>query len=80
MNAQELKFDLMQWLENLNDLRTLQQLAALKEKLSATGDATRQGEPFTEAEFVSRIEAARSRIKNGQFTTMEELEKEMEGW
>lgn len=81
MDTQGIKLDLIQWLATLQDVKILQHIASLKEQASKKpNNYILPGEPMTEEEFVGRIQAARSRIQDGQFTTMEDLEKEMETW
>lgn len=81
MDTQGIKLDLIQWLANLQDVKIIQHIASIKEQQSQkTNHYILPGEPMTEDEFVGRIQSARSRIQNGQFTTMEDLEKEMETW
>lgn len=81
MDTRGIKLDLIQWLANLQDVKILQQIASLKETQSNEGqNYVVPGDPMTKDELVIRIQAAQNRIQNGQFTTMEDLEKEMEEW
>lgn len=43
-------------------------------------DSTLPGEPMSNETLKNRIRAAKSRIRSGQFTTQEDLEKEMKEW
>ncbi|REE05637.1 hypothetical protein [Marinoscillum furvescens] len=43
-------------------------------------DYTLSGEPMNEETLKQRVRDAKSRIGSGQFTTQEDLEKEMEEW
>ena len=43
-------------------------------------DYTLPGEPMSEATLKQRVKAAKSRISSGQFTSQEDLEKEMKEW
>lgn len=38
------------------------------------------GKPLTQTELFQLVEAARERVANGDFTTMIDLEKEIEEW
>jgi len=41
---------------------------------------TSKGEPITKSKLIERVRAASSRVKSGQYTTQEDLEKESENW
>ncbi|QTD36333.1 hypothetical protein JL193_09165 [Polaribacter batillariae] len=41
---------------------------------------TVQGEPLTKEMYVEKIKKAEKSVKNGYFTTVEDLEKEVENW
>ena len=43
-------------------------------------DYTLPGEPMSEETLRQRARAAKSRIESGQFTSQEDLEREMEEW
>jgi hypothetical protein len=81
MDTQEIKLDLIQWLATLKDVKILQQIAYLKEQQADKGsEYLVPGKPMAEEELMGRIQAARQRIEDGQFTTMDNLEKEMQEW
>jgi len=41
---------------------------------------TTKGDPITKTGLVSRARAASARVKSGEYTTQEDLEKESENW
>jgi hypothetical protein len=61
------------------DARLLKMLYAVAKEYTRE-DYTLPGEPMSKETLKKRIHAAKSRIKDGQFTTQEDLEKEMEEW
>jgi len=78
MGAAQIKEELYHYIEEA-DARLLKMLYALA-KTYTQEDDTLPGEPMSKETLKSRIRAAKSRIDAGQFTTQEDLEKEMKGW
>ncbi len=78
MGAVQIREELYHFIEEA-DTRLLKMLYAVAKEYNQE-DYTLPGEPMSQATLKKRIRAARSRIENGQFTTQEDLEKEMEEW
>jgi hypothetical protein len=74
MNIEVTKYELLNKLMSTNDERLLEQLLAVFKK------SDKQNERITISQYNKELEAAESRIKNGKFTTHEDLEREIEGW
>ena len=83
MNTQSIKLDLIRWLAALDDIKIIQQVLSLKEANSGserTANHILPGEPMSMEELQARIVAAQTSVRNGNFTTMEDLEQEMKEW
>ena len=77
MGTAQLREELHKYIDQADD----RILRLVKEMFQAdTDDYTLPGEPMTEETLKQRVGAAKSRISSGQFTSQEDLEKEMEEW
>ncbi|MEM6718751.1 MAG: hypothetical protein AAF611_05540 [Bacteroidota bacterium] len=85
MGAKELRNKIIQLLEtdNINYLKTVFEFAE-KQKLNTDDKTiiayTVQGEALTESEYINKIKEAEASVKAGNFTSVEDLEKEAEKW
>lgn len=61
------------------DSRLLKMLYAVAKEYSGE-NYTLPGKPMTEKILKTRIQAAKQRITSGQFTSQQDLEKEMKVW
>ena len=78
MGAVQIKEELYHFIEGA-DSRLLKVLYAVAKEYNQD-DSIVAGEPMSKDVLKGRINAAKSRIKAGQFTTQEQLEKEMNEW
>jgi hypothetical protein len=78
MSTVELKKELQQYIDK-GDKKLLQMMQALA-KAYFEEDHTLSGEPMSVAEYKGRIMQAKANITAGNFTTQEDLEREMEQW
>ena len=75
------KNELVNWLLNLNDESKLKKIIALKSVLDKEVVAhTISGYPVDKDEYINMVKEADERISAGKFTTIEDLEKEIENW
>jgi hypothetical protein len=81
MNIAAKKIELMDWLLHIDDEIKLKKIIALKSVLDKAIVAhTISGYPIDKEEYITMIKEADERISSGKFTTMEDLEKEIENW
>ena len=78
MGAVQIKEELYKFIEGA-DSRLLKVLYAVAKEYNQD-DYIVSGEPMSKEVLKGRINAAKSRIKSGQFTTQKQLEKEMNEW
>ena len=75
------KIELMDWLLHINDESKLKKIIALNSVLDQKVVAhTISGYPIDKEEYVVMVKEADERISSGQYTTIEDLEKEIERW
>lgn len=75
------KIELMDWLLHINDESKLKKIMALKTVLDKEAIShTISGYPVDKEEYVSMVKEADERITSGNYTTIEDLEKEIENW
>lgn len=75
------KNELVNWLLNVNDESKLKKIIALKSILDKEVVAhTISGYPVDKEEYINMVKEADERISSGKFTTIEDLEKEIENW
>jgi hypothetical protein len=69
------------WLLALDDESKLKKIIALKSVLDKEVVAhTISGYPIDKEEYINMVKEADKRIASGKYTTMEDLEKEIENW
>ncbi len=75
------KMELMDWLLHIDDESKLRKIFALKSILDKEVVAhTISGYPVDKKEYINMVKEADERISSGKFTTIEDLEKEIENW
>ena len=75
------KNELVNRLLNLNDESKLKKIIALKSILDKEVVAqTISGYPVDKEEYINMVKEADERISSGKYTTIEDLEKEIENW
>ena len=75
------KIELMDWLLHINDESKLKKIFALKSVLDNEVVAhTISGYPVDKEEYINMVKEADERISQGKYTTIEDLEKEIESW
>ena len=78
---QQKKNELVNWLLSLNDESKLKKIIALKSVLDNEVVAhTVSGYPVDKEEYINMVKEADERISQGKYTTIEDLEKEIESW
>lgn len=81
MNIAAKKIELIDWLLQINDESKLRKVLALKAVLDKEVVAhTIGGYPVDKVEYLNMVKEADERISSGKYTTMEDLEKEIENW
>lgn len=75
--ASVLDKELIKYFTKLNEPQKKSLLEMIKSFLKPTGDALT---PVTIEEYNKELDEAMQRINHGDFTTLEELEKEMQSW
>jgi hypothetical protein len=79
MDVAARKMELVDWLLHINDESKLKKILALKSVLDKEVVArTVSGYPVDKEEYINRIEEADERISSGKYTTIEDLEKEID--
>jgi glucosamine 6-phosphate synthetase-like amidotransferase/phosphosugar isomerase protein len=75
------KSELLDWLLHLKDESKLKKIIAFKSIIDNEVVAhTVSGYPIDKQEYVNMVKEADERISSGKYTTMEDLEKEIENW
>lgn len=75
------KIELMNWLLHITDESKLKKILAFKTILDKEVVAYNiKGYPVTKEEYIAMVHEADVRIASGDYTTIEDLEKEMENW
>lgn len=77
MGTTQLREELHQYIDQADD-RILRLVRGMFQ--ADIDDYTLPGEPMSEDTLTQRVRAAKSRISSGQFTSQEDLEREMEEW
>lgn len=78
MGAPKIKEELYQMIEN-GDAKLIKMLFAVAKEYSKD-DFTLPGQPMSSNELKQRIRSAKTKISKGEFTSQEDLEKEMKEW
>lgn len=75
------KLELVDWLLQIEDESKLKKVLAFKTILDKNAVAYDvKGYPVTKDEYINMVHEADERISIGNFTTIEDLEKEIENW
>ena len=75
------KLELVDWLLQIEDESMLKKVLAFKTILDKNAVAYDvKGYPVTKDEYINMVREADERISIGNFTTIEDLEKEIENW
>lgn len=82
MEAQTIKVDLHRMIDNISDVSFLNALREIikKGEQEPIVAYSVKGEPITKSQYIQDIKAAQERVKAGQYTSVEDLEKESEQW
>lgn len=81
MDIASKKLELVEWLLHINDEAKLKKVIALKSVLEKEVVAnTISGYPIDREEYIQMVKEADERISSGKYTTMEDLEREIENW
>lgn len=81
MNIAAKKIELMDWLLHINDETKLKKVLAFKtilDKEVVVYDV--KGYPVSKEEYISMVNEADERVSSGKFTTINDLENEIESW
>lgn len=81
MDISAKKLELLDWLLHIEDESKLKKVLAFKhilDKEVLVYDA--KGCPVSKEEYINLVNEADERISSGKFTTLEDLEKEIENW
>lgn len=81
MDISAKKLELLDWLLHIEDESKLKKVLAFKhilDKEVVAHDA--KGYPVSKEEYINMVNEADERISSGKFTTIEDLEKEIENW
>lgn len=79
MDIDARKIELMDWLLHINDESKLKKIIALKSVLDKEVVAhTISGYPVDKQEYINMVKDADERISSGKYTTIEDLEKEID--
>ena len=79
MDIQATKLSVMQKIMSVTTESLLQKINQLLDNEMTVGYTTK-GEPLTKAQYNARLEEAERQIKAGEYTTHEDLKKEIENW
>ena len=75
------KSELLDWLLQLKDESKINKILAFKTIIeNETVAYSIKGYPIDKQEYINLVKEADERITSGQFTTIEDLEKEIENW
>ena len=81
MSTAELRKELHRFIDYADDTFLKMVRAMIKEyKKSEIAGYNIDGSPITQKALESRVNAASKRVKEGHYTTQEEVEKEMGNW
>jgi hypothetical protein len=81
MDISAKKLELLDWLLHIEDEFKLKKVLAFKlilDKEVVAHDV--KGYPVSKDEYINMVNEADERISSGKFTTIEDLEKEIENW
>lgn len=85
MGAVELRNKIIQLLntDNISYLKDIFEFAEKQKSNTSDDDVvayTVQGEPLTKSMYIQKVKDAEASVKAGNYTTVEDLEKEAENW
>jgi uncharacterized protein YihD (DUF1040 family) len=81
MNIAAKKIELMDWLLHINDESRLKRVLAFKTTLDEEIIAYDiKGNPVSKDEYINMVHKADESISSGKYTTVDDLEKEIENW
>lgn len=80
MDLQAEKYLLIEELMKVQDIKMITQLKTILHNRDQVVAYETDGQPITESQMRSDILEAKERIKSGQYTTQEDLEREAENW
>ena len=80
MDLQAEKCLLIEELMKVQDIKMITQLKTILHNRDQVIAYEADGQPITESQMRSDILEAKERIKSGQYTTQEDLEREAENW
>lgn len=81
MDIASKKLELLDWLLHLKDESKIKKILAFKTILdNETIAHTATGYPVDKEEYIQMVKEADTRITSGNYTTLEDLEKEIENW
>lgn len=84
MSLEEKRKQLAEWILS-SDEATLNKVEEVRAAYDTASDeeivaVTVQGQPLTKKQYIARIDEARAQFKRGEYTSQEDLEKEMLNW
>ncbi len=79
MDTLQIKKELHQYIDN-GDERFLRLVHTIAKNYNSSEDFSLPGSPMEIETYRKRIREAKERVREGYFTTHEDLEKEMEQW
>jgi len=71
---------LLQWLQHTQTQWVLEKIAELKEHEINSNLEAKYFPPMTFSDYSKRIDEARTQVKLGQVTSLEDFENEVKGW
>ena len=81
MDIASKKLELLDWLLHLKDESKIKKILAFKTILdNETIAHTVTGYPVDKEEYIQMVKEADTRITSGNYTSLEDLEKEIENW
>jgi hypothetical protein len=81
MNVLARKMELMDWLLHIEDESKIEKILTLKATMDIDIVAYDvRGYSITKEDYIDRVHEADERISKGNFTTVEDLEKEIDNW
>lgn len=79
MDLQTTKINLMQKIMNVSKASLLDKISNILDEEMTVG-YTSDGKPLTKQQYNERLQLAEKQIESGDYTTQEDLEKEIENW
>ncbi len=79
MSLESIKIDIAKQLFNIDKMTVLEQIKRILEKETVVAYTT-SGEPLTKEAYIAKVKAAEADIEQGNYTTHEQLLKDIEKW